>query len=104
IAHPLGIEFGARNANAKAYVEHRLYDRFLPVLCRHLPMGWLVDVGANVGATAVGIARECANPILCVEMDDEFCALLRRNTARVNVRVGQELGGSRHYLWVRANL
>src|SRR5262245_28585822 len=60
--HPLGIELGPADNIARYYVEYRLYNRFLPMLCRHLPKGWIVDVGANVGDTAVGIARECSNP------------------------------------------
>ncbi|HEY8031739.1 MAG TPA: FkbM family methyltransferase [Methylocella sp.] len=61
--------------------QHRLYDRFLPVLCRRLEPAdhWIIDVGANVGDTAIAIAQACANPILCVEGDAEYFDLLKRN-------------------------
>src|SRR5271156_3496303 len=96
-AHPLGIELGPDDTIARYYVGHRLYDRFLPVLCRHLPNGWIVDVGANVGDTAVGIARETSNPILSVEASAEFYALLERNTAGLRVRCVHALVGTGRY-------
>jgi FkbM family methyltransferase len=96
-AHPLGIELGRDDTIAKYYVGNKLYDRFLPVLCRHLPKGWIVDVGANVGDTAVGIARESSNPILSLEASDEFYPLLLRNTAGLPVLcVHAMVGTGRH--------
>jgi hypothetical protein len=97
VEHPLGIKFASRDAVARTYVQYRLYDRFLPVLCRHLPDGWLVDVGAHVGDTAVGIARQSAHPILCIDADDEFYSLLLRNTANLNVRAVKALVGTGRY-------
>ena len=60
---------------------HRLYDRFLPILCKQFdhPDLWIIDVGANVGDTAVAVAQACRNPILCIEGDDEFFDLLKHN-------------------------
>jgi FkbM family methyltransferase len=60
---------------------HRLYDRFLPILCKQLddPDRWMIDVGANVGDTAVAIAQACRNPVLCIEGDDDFFELLKCN-------------------------
>jgi FkbM family methyltransferase len=60
---------------------HRLYDRFLPILCKqfdHLDH-WIIDVGANVGDTAVAVAQACRNPLLCIEGDDDFFKLLQYN-------------------------
>jgi FkbM family methyltransferase len=94
INHPLGIELGPDRQLAKHYVGHRLYDRFLPVLCRHLPEGWIVDVGANVGDTAVAIARKCPNPILSVEASSDFFPLLERNTAGLPVRCVRAMAGT----------
>jgi hypothetical protein len=97
IEHPLGLKFGSCDAIARAYVQYRLYDRFLPVLCRHLPDGWVVDVGANVGDTAVGIAQGSARPILCIDGDEESYSLLRKNTANLNVRTVRALVGTGRY-------
>jgi FkbM family methyltransferase len=60
---------------------HRLYDRFLPILCKQFahPDLWIIDVGANVGDTAVAVAQACRNPILCIEGDDLFFDLLKHN-------------------------
>ena len=60
---------------------HRLYDRFLPVLCKQLDHldHWIIDVGANVGDTAVAVAQACRNPLLCIEGDDDFFKLLQYN-------------------------
>lgn len=65
--------------------QHRLYDRFLPILCGqfdHLDH-WIIDVGANVGDTAVAIAQACRNPLLCIEGDDEFFKLLQYNVEKL---------------------
>ncbi len=61
--------------------KHALYDRFLPILAGVLPDdgSWIVDVGANVGDTAVALAQNCRNPILSVEGDPEFYSLLQQN-------------------------
>lgn len=61
--------------------QYPLYDRFLPILCKHLDHAdkWIIDVGANVGDTAVAIAQTCTNPILCVEGESKFFDLLRQN-------------------------
>jgi FkbM family methyltransferase len=60
--------------------DYPLYDRFLPVLCRYLDSdGWIIDVGANVGDTAVAIAQVCNNPILAIEGDETFAKFLNQN-------------------------
>lgn len=44
--------------------------------------GPVVDIGANVGDTAAIIRNETDVPILCIEGDDRFFAILRRNASR----------------------
>ncbi len=65
--------------------QHRLYDRFLPILCKRLEAAdhWIIDVGANVGDTAVAVAQTCANPILCIEGDACYFDLLKRNVDKL---------------------
>jgi FkbM family methyltransferase len=60
---------------------HRLYDRFLPILSKQFDDVdyWIIDVGANVGDTAVAVAQACRNPILCIEGDDDFFRFLEYN-------------------------
>jgi FkbM family methyltransferase len=93
----LGIELGPAQKIAEYRGQFRLYDRFLPVLGRHLPKGWIVDVGANVGDTAAVISKECDNPIVCVEASDEFYPLLVRNTAGLPVRCIYAMAGTGRY-------
>ena len=59
---------------------HRLYDRFLPVLCSQLlPVGLIVDVGANIGDTVAAIMQTCANRIVAIEGYLPFFEILRGN-------------------------
>ncbi|MCQ1571709.1 FkbM family methyltransferase [Neorhizobium galegae] len=69
--------------------KHALYDRFLPILASILPDdgSWIIDVGANVGDTAVALAQNCKNPILSVEGDPEFYSLLQQNIQHLERRV-----------------
>jgi FkbM family methyltransferase len=46
--------------------------------------GPVVDIGANVGDTAAIVRAASDVPILCVEGDDRFFAILRRNAARID--------------------
>lgn len=61
---------------------HPEYDAPLARIACELG-GPVVDVGANVGDTAAAIRARCDVPILCVEGDDRFFALLERNAARL---------------------
>lgn len=61
--------------------DHPRYDRQLGAIAANLG-GPVVDIGANVGDTAAAIRAESDVPILCVEGDPRFFALLERN-ARV---------------------
>lgn len=59
---------------------YKLYDRFLPVLAKHVNgQSMIVDIGANVGDTAVSIAQQCHNPITCIEPSDVFFPYLENN-------------------------
>jgi FkbM family methyltransferase len=63
-------------------IDHKLYDRFLPHLCRYLgPGSAVIDVGANCGDTLAAMYE--VNPRLsyvCVEADDRFFNYLQKNT------------------------
>ena len=58
--------------------DHPLYDRAIGRIAAEAG-GPVVDVGANVGDTAAEIRAHSDVPILCVEGDDRFFALLERN-------------------------
>ena len=62
--------------------DHPLYDRPLGLVAAEVG-GPVVDVGANVGDTAAEIRSRTDAPILCVEGDDRFFALLVRNASRI---------------------
>jgi FkbM family methyltransferase len=62
--------------------DHPEYDRPLARVARDLG-GAVVDVGANVGDTAAAIREASDVPILCIEGDDRFFALLSRNATRL---------------------
>ncbi len=58
----------------------RLYDKFLPHLASELDAtGLIVDIGANIGDTAVLLSQYCSNHILCIEPDNEYFGFLERN-------------------------
>lgn len=58
----------------------KLYDRFLPVLAKHVNSDKLiVDVGANIGDTATAVLQVCQNPIVCIEPSDTYFAYLDFN-------------------------
>jgi FkbM family methyltransferase len=52
--------------------------------------GPVVDIGANVGDTAAVIRAASDVPILCIEGDDRYFAILRRNAARLDPPVELE--------------
>ena len=60
--------------------EFPLYDRFLPVLAKHISFDKLIiDVGANVGDTTIAIMQNCKNPIYAFEPDPVFYDYLLKN-------------------------
>ena len=65
----------------KTHLENiRLYNAFLPVLAGSLEKdGAVVDVGANVGDTAISLLPFCRNEVICVEPSDRYAGYLERN-------------------------
>jgi len=58
----------------------KLYDRFLPILAKNLNgEGVIVDIGANIGDTAIAMIQNCENPVICIEPSDTFYPYLERN-------------------------
>lgn len=70
---------------------HPLYDRALPRIAKKIADAdgevVMIDVGANIGDTAVSVLSTAAGRCLCVEGDDRYFPLLVRNTARFGSRV-----------------
>lgn len=59
---------------------NRLYDRFLPILAKYLnPEGIIIDVGANIGDTTIGLLQNCKNSILAIEPSDIYFPYLEEN-------------------------
>lgn len=79
---------------------HRLYDRFFPFLAQHIGPGTVVDVGANIGDTALAMLPKCENPFVCVEGSDRFFPYLEKNTRPFRSRVVTKkmLAGTGHVL------
>lgn len=66
-------------------VSFKLYDRFLPVLARFLMSeGSILDIGANVGDTAIALMQNCDNEIICIEPSDEYFKYLELNVEKTN--------------------
>jgi FkbM family methyltransferase len=68
---------------------HAYYDRFLPHLAKHLPSNRLViDVGANVGDTLVGMIDANASlEYVCIEADKSFFDDLAKNINTIKAQV-----------------
>lgn len=61
-------------------IQYRMYDKFLPILVKHLPeKGNIVDVGANIGDTLFSTLFSCKNEMICVEGSDYFFEFLTKN-------------------------
>ena len=71
----------------------RLYDRFLPTLCLALPQDGetIIDVGANVGDSAIAIVQRCDNPILAIEGDEFYLDYLHRNVTSLPARLKEHI-------------
>lgn len=80
----INIEMPADHDLPKFQEKWRLYDRFLPVLTKHISSDKLIiDVGANIGDTAIAMLQTCKNPILCIEPSSVFVPFLERNLRRL---------------------
>jgi len=90
--------------------KHRLYDRFLPYLSKHIGSDeTIVDVGANIGDTAYQISSQSDSKVICIEGSEKFYNCLvkninnlpqdkRENISCIEALVGQETtkGGLKH--------
>ncbi|MDR3417785.1 MAG: FkbM family methyltransferase [Nevskia sp.] len=81
----LALELSPDHNLPKLQQDYPSYDRFLPFLARSLPAQGrcLVDIGANVGDTALALAAHTRNRIVSVEADPVFFSLLQANIARL---------------------
>ncbi len=76
-------------SNQKKY---KLYDRFLPVLAGQLSgNGIIIDVGANIGDTAIAMLQNCQNPIYCVEPSVYFFKFLEKNLKKLSLTDQQRI-------------
>jgi FkbM family methyltransferase len=66
---------------------NKLYDRFLPVLAKKLTCNKsiIIDVGANIGDTAIAVLQHCTNPIICIEPSDVFFPYLEKNLKKLTL-------------------
>ncbi len=66
---------------------NKLYDRFLPVLAKKLTCNKsiIIDVGANIGDTAIAVLQHCNNPIICIEPSDVFFPYLEKNLKKLTL-------------------
>lgn len=65
--------------------EHHLYDRFLPHLSKYIEAkSTVIDIGANCGDTLASMYDANQNlTYICVEADEGFFDLLKRNVLRI---------------------
>jgi FkbM family methyltransferase len=93
----LTFSLGGREFTAKANYRTALYDMIAEVVdydCYQLKkLEWqphrdhfIVDIGANVGVTALVLAQIPGARVTCYEPDPENCALLRDNIERNGLR------------------
>ena len=92
------------HALPKYQKEHRLYDRFLPILAKHLPKEKIiVDVGANVGDTLISMIKNLDNKFYCVEPSNEFYEYLKMNISfldkhlQKNIKIYKNLIGTNNF-------
>lgn len=113
------IEIPSNYALPNYHRKIKLYDRFLPVLAKYLSHHKLsiIDVGANIGDTAIAILQHCDNPIICIEPSKIFFPYLEKNintleahdtrrilTINKFVGTGQLSGELNHNYWGTASL
>ncbi len=80
------------HALPKYQIQHRLYDRFLPVLAKYLnPEGLVIDVGANVGDSTIAMLDYCKNDFYCIEPSNDFYPYLKLNIKMLPQALSQRL-------------
>jgi len=68
-----------KNHPLKQYLKTiKLYDRFLPILVKNSGSG-MIDIGSNIGDTMVLVKSISDVDIVCVEPDQKFTVMLRKN-------------------------
>ena len=78
------IDIPPNYALPNAQKNNKLHGRFLPVLAKKLTSNKLIiDVGANIGDTAIAILQHCENPIICIEPSDVFFPYLEKNLKKL---------------------
>lgn len=82
-----------RHKPSRYYHKFPYYDKFLPILAKHLPQGTVVDVGANIGTTALRMRENCDNLIICIEPDPKYLKYLAQNVKGLNISVIPEYAG-----------
>ena len=64
----------------------KLYDRFLPILVKHFKSnGCIIDIGANIGDTAIAMVQNCSNQIVCIEPSEIFYPYLESNLSMLSM-------------------
>ena len=61
-----------------------MYDRFLPFLVSNSG-GGIIDIGANIGDTAILVKSKTNCKIICVEPDNYFLSILEKNISLNNL-------------------
>jgi FkbM family methyltransferase len=87
------IELPAEHLLPMYQKHHRLYDRFLPHICKYLAPGSIVvDVGANCGDTVAAMYESNKGLVfICVEPDEVFFKFLQKNVSRIRASDKQAL-------------
>lgn len=66
---------------------YRNYDKKLPAIARLLESKYglmtVIDIGANIGDTAVGLRDACNAALICIEGNQKFLPLLEENTSKL---------------------
>jgi len=70
------------------HARYPLYDRALPRICQAIKDAdnevFLIDVGANIGDTALQISEKISGcSMLCIEGNEEVIPFLKRNTRKI---------------------
>ncbi len=66
---------------------YKNYDRKLPIIAELTESKYgamsIIDIGANIGDTAVALRGVCSAPIVCVEGNSDFLPLLAANLSKL---------------------
>ncbi len=68
-------------------VDYKNYDKKLPIVASLIGEKYkvmtVIDIGANVGDTAVALRGACSFPIICVEGNPNYLPYLKKNLASI---------------------